>query len=521
VSLRVSRSRSPFRLGAAAALVAVACAAGCMVGPDYKQPALPMPGGWLGTGLVTTTNPASQPSVTTTQPAQLTGWWTTFNDAKLDSLIARAVASNLNLRQASARIRQARAVRSGATANLFPQINTSGSYRHSGTGPGSGGSGVPNSGSTERDLWQAGFDAAWELDVFGGVRRNIEATNAQLEAAYEDRNDVLVTLLSEVAVDYLSLRASQQQIEISQANLTAQQRTAELTRQLFGGGLRAGLDVVNADALVATTAAQIPTLQSNVQQTIYALSVLLGQQPAALAEELNTIGPVPPTPPVVPVGLPSDLLRRRPDVRRAERQLAAATARIGVATADLFPKFSLTGNFNLSGDKFTALGNIDNRTWSFGPSVTWPILDFGRIRSNIEVQNAAQEEALYFYEQTVLTALQDVESALVAYAKEQQHREGLVQAVTANRKAVDLSTQLYRQGLTDFLNVLDAQRALLLSENARIQSDSIVAQDLVAIYKALGGGWEAPPTPLPPSTNTGPAPQAGADLPTTAPAPRQ
>jgi NodT family efflux transporter outer membrane factor (OMF) lipoprotein len=495
-----------------------------MVGPDYKQPALPMPGGWVNTGLVTTTNPASQPSVTSTQPAQLTGWWTSFNDPKLDSLIARAVASNLDLRQASARIRQARAVVGGATAGLFPQINTVGSYRRTGTGPGSGSSAsiggtttrptVSRSGSsTERDLWQAGFDASWELDVFGGVRRNIEATNAQLDAALEDRRDVLVTLLSEVAVDYLMLRASQQQIVISQQNLTAQQRTAELTRQLFVGGLRAGLDVANAEALVATTAAQIPSLESNVQQTIYALSVLLGQQPPALVEELNAVAPVPATPPMVPVGLPSDLLRRRPDVRRAERQLASATARIGVATADLFPRFSLTGTLNVSGDKFSALGHWDNRNWSFGPSFTWPILDFGRIRSNIEIQNAAQEEALYFYEQTVLVALQDVESALVAYGKEQQHREGLAQAVTANRRAVDLSTQLYRQGLTDFLNVLDAQRALLLSENALIQSDSIVAQDLVAIYKSLGGGWEAPPTPLPPTTNTGPAPQASAEPP--------
>jgi outer membrane protein, multidrug efflux system len=328
------------------------------------------------------------------------------------------------------------------------------------------------------------------LDLFGGTRRAVDAADADIAASQEDRRGVLVTLVAEVALDYLSLRGVQQQIALARQNLTAQEHSAEVTRRLFRGGFNSKLDVVNAEALVATTRSQIPAFESSARQTTYALAVLLAMQPRDLLDELSNEGPIPLTPPEVPVGLPTDLLRRRPDIRRAEAQLRGTTARIGVATADLFPKFSLTGSLGTSGNDAPSLVKWDNRFYSVGPTVTWAIFRAGQIRANIRVQTELEEQALLNYEKTVLTALSDVESALVAYVKEQQHRQALTEAVAANREAVDLAMQLYTQGQTDFLNVLTAQRSLYAAEDALVQSERTVATDLVAVYKALGGGWE-------------------------------
>jgi NodT family efflux transporter outer membrane factor (OMF) lipoprotein len=298
-------------------------------------------------------------------------------------------------------------------------------------------------------------------------------------------------LTSEVALNYLDLRGFQRQLAIARQNLAAQQYSADLTRRRQRGGFVSALDVAQADAQVASTLSQIPLLEQSARQTIYSLSVLLGREPAALVQELSGDGAIPPVPPEVPVGLPSDLLRRRPDIRRAEAQLHAATARIGVATADLFPRFSLSGALNVQGSKVKDLTNWNNAFWSFGPAVSWPLFSAGRIRSNIAVQNALTDQALLSYEQTVLTALQEVENALVAYAQEQQHRAALQDAVTANRRAVDLAQLLYSQGQTGFLDVLTAQRSLYASEDALVQSERTIATNLVALYKGLGGGWEA------------------------------
>jgi NodT family efflux transporter outer membrane factor (OMF) lipoprotein len=455
---------------------------GCMVGPNFERPKVGVPENWIGADAAA----ATQPSVAVAQGHEIVEWWTTFNDPTLNSLVGRAVESNLDLKIAAARVRQARAVRAGASAGLWPTVDTSASYSRSRAG-GQAQSGL--SGGA-RSLFRAGLDAAWELDIFGGIRRGIEAADADVQAAVEDRRDVLVTLAAEVALDYMDLRGLQRELAIAKENLEAQKRSAALTRERFAGGFVRGLDVANSDAQVATTQSQIPLIESDLRQVIYALGVLLGREPGALLQELSAEAPIPGVPPQIPIGLPSDLLRRRPDIRRAEAEIAGATARIGVATADLFPKFSLTGSLGLSGSELSALGNWGNRSWSFGPSVSWPLFDAGRIRANIEVQNAAQEQALLAYRATVLTALQDVENALIAFAKEQEHRKSLSAAVTANRRAVDLATQLYRQGNTDFLNVLSAQRSLLLSEDALVQSDRTVAANLVALYKALGGGWE-------------------------------
>ena len=360
--------------------------AGCMVGPDYQRPKVNMPATWVGATNQPTTQPATRTSKTISQPAELKEWWTTFHDATLDSLIQRALESNLDLQQAELRIRQARYARAIVAGGLWPTVDVSASYRRSRSG-----------GIGSADLYQAGFDASWELDVFGGVRRSVEAANADILAAIEDRRDVLVTLLSEVALNYMDLRGFQRQIVIAQRNLDTERRSLDLTRRRFAGGFVSGLDVANAEADVASNESRIPLLEQSVQQVIYSLSVLLGREPAALLNELTTEAPIPTTPPAVPVGLPSELLLRRPDIRRAEAQLHAATARVGVATAALFPRFSLTGSLGTSGNQPKDLANWDNRFWSIGPSVSWPIFDAGKIRANVGVQTAIQEQTLVGY----------------------------------------------------------------------------------------------------------------------------
>jgi multidrug efflux system outer membrane protein len=298
-------------------------------------------------------------------------------------------------------------------------------------------------------------------------------------------------LTAEVARNYVDLRVFQQQIAIARQNLQAQQHSAKLTRQRFEAGFVSGLDVANADAQVATTAAQIPLLEASSRQAIYNLGVLLGREPAALLEELSPVSEIPAVPPSVPVGIPSDLLRRRPDIRQAEAEIHAATARIGVATADLFPKFNLTGAVGFQAGSLGSLFDWISRFWSFGPSISWQVFASGRNLSNIELQKAFEEESLIVYRQTVLAALQEVENVLIASAKEQEHRRELAAAVAANRKAVDLATRLYVEGQTDFLNVLEAQRSLYSSEDALTRSNGTVSTNLIALYKALGGGWQA------------------------------
>jgi NodT family efflux transporter outer membrane factor (OMF) lipoprotein len=278
---------------------------------------------------------------------------------------------------------------------------------------------------------------------------------------------------------------------IAQENLKSQEYSADLVRRRQRGGFISGLDVANAEGQVAATKSQIPVLEQLAQQTMYNIALLLGAEPNALLDQLVPETPIPPAPGEIPVGLPSELLRRRPDIRRAEANLHGATARVGVATADLFPRFNITGSVNTTGSNGGALFNWNNGFWSIGPGVNWSLFNAGRIRANIAVQNELQEQAAIGYEQTVLTALRDVESALIAYSREQQHRAALQEAVAANTKAVDLSQRLYQQGQTDFLNVLSAQRSLYLSQDALVQSDATVATNLVSLYKALGGGWDA------------------------------
>ena len=494
-------ARCLFQAPAAIAVLLVILT-GCTVGPDFRPPQPVLPDDWHG---------APPPPVGGIPPAtaDLSQWWTIFGDPTLSALIVRATAANLDLQLAEARIRQARAARAVAGGGLGPTLDAAGSYQRSRT-PTTTAAGE-HTGVTG-DQYQAGFDAGWEIDIFGGQRRNREAADADLLAAVESRRDGLVSLTAEVARNYILLRAGQQQLAITRKNLAAQRHSARLTRQRFAGGLVGGLDVVSADAQVATTAARIPLLESSVRQTIYRLGILMGQPPAALVEALSPEGAIPLAPPAVPVGVPSDLLRRRPDIRMAEANIHAATARVGVATAELFPRFTISGSAGYRAADAAALFETASHFWSLGPSVSWRLFESGRLRAGVAVEQTLADQALITYRQTVLGALQEVENALVASEKEQQHRDALQVATTANRKAVMLAGQLYTEGLTDFINVLQAQQALFTTEDALVQSQADMATYLVSLYKALGGGWDDEPMAQDGSPTADPAP-GGAGLP--------
>jgi len=501
--------------------LAVIGTVGCMVGPDYKKPEMKVPEKFSATSQPVATRPSTtQPAeVAATQPVDIVRWWDTFEDPHLTALIDRATKANLDVQLAQARVREARAQLEFNTASLFPTLDGRASYTRSqpsknaigvnagsapsgggsggsggsgsGSGSGSGGTSTPFTFSVGRtDLYQAGFDAGWEIDIFGGTRRAIEAAQYGYEAQVEARRNALVTLLSEVARNYIVLRGQQHELAIVQSNLDSQEDTLKLTKSKFDAGIATDLDVARQEAQVEATRSTIPNIQTAIQQSIHRLSVLMDQPPAALEEELAPMGRLPAGPEIIPPGLPSELIRRRPDVRQAERQLAQATANIGVAVADLFPKFNLTGSLGLESLSLKSFANSNSVAWSFGPSVTWKIFSAGQIQANIRVQNARQQEALIQYRQAVLQAMADVEDALVGYNQEQARRQSLRRAVDSNRRATDLARQLNQAGVVDFLNVLQAQQSQFLSEDQLAQSDQNVATNLIALYKALGGGWE-------------------------------
>jgi len=449
------------------------CLGGCAVGPNYTVPEVRVPGRW-------TEEAADNTHARTVGVSQ---WWKLFNDPALNSLVERAVGKNLDLRIAEARIREVRSGLGIAAAGGLPRMDASALYTRSQRSES-----VP----PFRYLFQAGFDSSWEIDVFGGVRRDVEAAKADIGAAEESLRDVVVTLLAEVARNYIELQGTRLRIAILKSNLDARQEILELTKVRFDAGLATGLDVARTETLVATTRAQFPTLDTEMRRIIHRLGVLLGEPPGILLTELSKESPIPLHPPHVPVGLPSEILRRRPDIRRAEKELEAATARIGVATTDLFPRFSLTGSFGRRSDALEDLSSGRSGWWAFGPSVRWPLFAAGRIRANIQVQNARQEQALILYEKAVLNSLEDVENALVSYSRQRERHRLLMEAVAANRRAVEMANSRYSGGLEDFLSVLDAQRSLFDSEDQLAQSEQAVAEDAVRLYKALGGGWEEP-----------------------------
>jgi multidrug efflux system outer membrane protein len=456
--------------------------AGCItVGPDYEQPETETPDAWHAAaveGLIE-------------GEAALRTWWQLFEDPKLTDLIGRATEANLELELALWRVEEARALRGVAAGPRVPQVDFSGESSRS----------QPSDSGALRDLAPAeGFDAAnlhdysigagWELDLWGRIRRSIESADAAVEASVEDYRDVLVSLLAEVALSYTDVRSYQERIRLANANVETQQNTLGLTRDRFAVGLVSALDVAQAESNLANTESLIPVLETNLQLALNRIAVLLGLPPGAVHAELEQAEPVPAEPPEVTVGVPADLLRQRPDVRRAERQLASQTARIGVATADLYPTFSLGGFIGVQAVDGSDLLSGDAVTWGVGLPIRWNLFAGGRIRSQIRVEEARTEQALLAYERTVLAALEEAEGAMVAFEQELVRRSKLSQSVDATERSLDLVMTQYRAGLTDFQNVLDTQRSLLNRQDELAASRGQVVKNLIGLYRALGGGWD-------------------------------
>lgn len=452
-------------------------------GPSYEPSKTELPAAWH-----------SAPGLGTesTEAKDLSRWWERFEDPLLTSLIERAFDANVGLRVAEAKVREARAVRRGVAAGEGPLVSVGGSYKnmHSPSGTSANVRALGSDGY-ETNQYQAGFDASWEIDIFGGVRRSVEAADADIEAQVEAARGVRVSLAAEVASAYVDLRTAQQRLMVATSALETQKKTLDLTQKRYRAGLVTKLDVANAEAQVASTESTLPVLEVAARQAAYALAVLVGKAPGELDAELSQPAAIPSALDRVPVGVPGELCRRRPDIRKAEAAIHAATARIGVATADLFPKVYLTGNVGYQSTSASTLLEWSSRFWSIGPSISLPVFDSGKIRSNIAVKEAQQEQAVLSYRQTVLTALQEVENALTASTREASRQDTLRKAVDANRRALDLALRLYSGGQTDFLNVLQAEKALYASEDTLYQSFRTVSTQLVALYKALGGGWEA------------------------------
>lgn len=498
-------------------LSAVALSA-CSVGPDWSAPSLFAPGSWFASRPKPAPAPvASEPVAAPMDPA----WWDQLRDTELSSLEGRVAAANFNVRLATVRLLESRAQRRITGADQFPSLTGSGSYTRErisqkgvvglfGGGAAAGGNGafgslgssanglggrrggIPSSGLNLQpfNLWQYGFDASWELDLWGRVRREVESADASVAASADAARGALVSVQAELARDYVQLRGIQAQLDITRRNAATARESLDLTQARFRAGLTTDLDVANAAAQLASTEAQIPQLEQQQEEQVNAISFLLGLAPQALRAELIGAVPIPPVPPRVPVGVPSDLARRRPDIREAEARLHAATADIGVAVADFYPRVTLDGSIGLQATKFKDLGNWGARQYGLGPSITLPIFQGGRLRATLELRKVEQQEAAISYQQTVLQAWHDVDNALTAYAQEQRRRDALARAVAENRRALNLARQRYTQGVSDFLNVLDAERALLAAELQLAQSTTNVSGNFVQLYKALGGGWE-------------------------------
>ncbi len=422
-------------------------------------------------------------------------WWRSFHDPELDSLIQRAMHANIDLRIAASRLLEARAARGVSRADLLPSAETGNSFQRVRGGL-TQGIFRPNAGSQssllapfETNIFQQGFDASWEIDFFGGKRHALEAATADVAAADEARHETLVSLLAEVTRNYSELRGTQRRLAIALDNIRLQADSLDLTKVRAEAGLGTELDVERQASQLAATQATVPALESARQMSVHRLSVLLGEEPGTLSGELEEVRPLPPTPPVVPVGLSSDLLKRRPDIRRADAEVAAASARVGVAHSDLFPKITLTGAAGRQGTSFSGLTLGAGNFFAIGPAIKLPIFTGGRLRANLEAQKQRLSQAQLAYRNSVLRSLEETENALTAYGREQERRERLQAAAESSQQATHLANELYTRGLADFLSVLDAQRQQLAIEDDLAQSDTAVVTNLVALYKALGGGW--------------------------------
>jgi multidrug efflux system outer membrane protein len=460
----------------AAAAAAMTFLGGCAVGPNYQRPDTPVDAHFANAG---------EPGFAETEAVE--HYWTGFDDPTMTGLINDALAHNLDLTAAEANLRAARAARRLAGFDQYPTVTLAASYTHVLDSqeqlPG------VNMHDREFDAAQAGFDGLWELDLFGRVRRNVEAARGDLGAAAATLQDARVSVIAEVARDYFILRGLQDELALTQRNAENQFNTFKLTRSRLDAGRGNELDTSRAEAQWQTTLSTIPTLQASIATTSYRLSVLTGRQPTALSAGLAALAPMPALPPLNAIGSPEQLLRRRPDVRVAERRLAAATARVGVAVGDLFPKVTLVGDVGYFAPTFGDFGQSSARSFSVGPSISWAAFDLGRVQARISSAKAQTDAALAAYEGAVLGALEDTEGALISYGRSQARREALRVAAAASDKAAELARKRFEGGLIDFLEVLDAERTALSAELLLSQSRTDAATSLVAVYKALGAGW--------------------------------
>jgi len=453
-----------------ALIVALLLLSGCAVGPDYVSPQVKQDlANWE----------QSLEAGFKTSEAELPQWWKNLDDTRLNQLVMLALENNLDLAQSRSRIREARAQRNIAAAAGIPSLSARATTQSQKSGDTPTGS-----------LYSSGFDAAWELDVFGRVKRSIEASSADLDAKVESLRDVQVSLLSELALNFIDVRSFQNRLRLAEANVELQEKTYSMVKNRLDLGLATILDIREAESNLANNKAQIPQIKTGLSRAMHRIAVLVGQKPGKLNQSLAEPGVIPMAPPEIPIGIPADLLRRRPDIRMAERELAAQTARVGVAIAELYPRFTLSGALSFQATDSANLFTTLSRALSFGPSLQWNIFSGGSIRNNITVQNERQKQALLRYEKSILTALEEVENGMVAYARELDRRENMLTAAVASRESVRLAESMYKDGLTDFSRVLDAQRNLFTHEDQLADSDAEVTRNLIRLYKALGGGWK-------------------------------
>lgn len=483
---RVPSLKSAARFRCAATLVAPwLILTGCAVGPDYQTPQPALPAHF--------SEPVSSSTATNSPMVPVDDWWTIFQDKTLDALMQEAARSAPDLAMADARIREARALRRLAYADQYPTVNAGGLYNRN-HGSLNVPIGVPPGGlgpDENSDLWQAGFDASWEIDVFGGIRRQVQSANAAYQAELASRQNVALTLYAEIARNYVDLRSTQKQLAVLQDNLSVQTTASSLVQSRFNAGLSSSRDLSAARADVSAIEARIPPLVTDEHAAIYRIAVLVGRNPGDLLSELSASSPIQTVaPPDVPVGLPSDLLRRRPDISVAERQLAAATARIGAAKADLYPHFYLTGLAGLESLNFNSFFNAASGYYSVGPDITWKVFDAGKVRAKVLAERARTDEAAVAYQTTVLNALKEVETALVSYAEAKVRRDSLAREIDADRTNLELAKQLYNRGVEDFFTVLDAEKTMDSADYELAGSDQETGTSLIALYKSLGGGWK-------------------------------
>jgi NodT family efflux transporter outer membrane factor (OMF) lipoprotein len=473
---------------------------GCMVGPNYHTPSTTMPSSFSAIEPSTrpTTQVTTQPAIATasTRPVDIAKWWQSFDDPELDSLVDRAITTNFDLEIALTRLQEARTMEVAVNGRELPVAGASGAAgRGSGTNSTKGRISAPlNAGSNTTGLKEitqvVGFDAGWELDLFGRYRREAEAAGYDMQAAAENRNAVLIAVVSDVARAYMDLRAFQMRLSIIQDNIRIEQQSVNVVQQRFDRGITNELDLALAKRQLATLQSQLAPLEDQIVVAQRRLTVLLGTYPDALNEELSHPVALPQVPEQIQTGLPVDLLRRRPDILEAERQLASSTAQVGALTANLFPRLGITAGLGLQGQGLGREPAKNTFLWSVGPTAYWPLLDFGTLDALIDVQDLRTHELLVDYKRSIVNAITEVENSISGYDAEQNRLANLADALLASNRAATLASERYDRGLTDFLNVLDAERQLYeLQDQYAVAQETAILQ-FISLYKGLGGGWE-------------------------------